>query len=364
MIPPLLTTRLTTRLTIRPAAVLVALVALAAAPSAAGAPLSITDKAAAQALFDDALALMAQDQFDRACPMLEESSRLDPAMGTRYRLAECYEAIGRTASAWAGFLEVADLAHASRQASREAIARERARKLEPALARVEITVESPTAGLEIRRDGAVVGEAQWGAKIPVDPGRLHVTASAPGHTPWERDVVIPKGTAVVSLRVPALDALPAPPAPRAPPPAAHSPDARPALSSPSPPASTAGPASGRAQPEHPSATRRTVGAALFLAGAAGIVASGALTAVALARYHGADDRCPGDVCDPQGKEATDSARNLATIATVAFGAGAAFATGGAVLWLSARARPPLPAPGGVRARLRVGPGGLAVEGTF
>ena len=84
------------------------------------------DKAAAQALFDEAIKLIGSRSYGEACPKLEESERLDPAMGTRFQLAQCYEAVGRTASAWAGFLELADLARAAGQEAREKTARQRA----------------------------------------------------------------------------------------------------------------------------------------------------------------------------------------------------------------------------------------------
>src|SRR5579859_7001050 len=95
-------------------------------PWPASAAPTACDKAAAQALFEDAIKLMANKSYDEACRKLEESQRLDAAMGTRYQLAQCYEATGRIASAWAAFVEVADLAREAGQGSREKAARERA----------------------------------------------------------------------------------------------------------------------------------------------------------------------------------------------------------------------------------------------
>jgi hypothetical protein len=100
---------------------------------------TLADKATAQALFEDALQLMGAKRYREACPKLEESERLDPALGTRFRLSECDEAVGRLASAWAGFLEVADLAHGSGQTDRENVARARAASIEPKLSRVITT---------------------------------------------------------------------------------------------------------------------------------------------------------------------------------------------------------------------------------
>src|SRR4051794_17555175 len=66
--------------------------------------------AAAQVLFDDAMQLVKKGKATEACPKLEESQRLDPAMATQFRLAECYQQTGRIASAWSVFIEVADSA--------------------------------------------------------------------------------------------------------------------------------------------------------------------------------------------------------------------------------------------------------------
>jgi hypothetical protein len=50
-----------------------------------------SDKAAAEALFDQGVRLMKQNSFAEACPKLEESDRIDPAVGTLLYLGECYD---------------------------------------------------------------------------------------------------------------------------------------------------------------------------------------------------------------------------------------------------------------------------------
>src|SRR5688500_5523674 len=86
--------------------------------SQAAAQASASDKAAAEALFDQGLRLMKQNSFSEACPKLEESNRIDPAVGTLLYLGECYERVGKTASAWATFREAASLATNSSQPDR------------------------------------------------------------------------------------------------------------------------------------------------------------------------------------------------------------------------------------------------------
>src|SRR5262245_31083842 len=109
------------------------------------------DPAAAQALFDEARTLMKSKRFDEACPKLAESQRLDPGIGTQFRLADCYEQQGKLASAWAGFLDVASQAAASGQADREKAARTRAAHLEARLPKLTIVVPAANrvSGLKI-----------------------------------------------------------------------------------------------------------------------------------------------------------------------------------------------------------------------
>src|SRR5580698_2604369 len=111
-----------------------------------------TERAAlAQGLYDAAAELIKAGKFAEACPKLEESQRLDPAMGTQFFLAGCYEKTGRPTSAWSLFLEVAGAAKAAGNTVRETTARARAAALEPRLPRLRIVVDDATralAGLE------------------------------------------------------------------------------------------------------------------------------------------------------------------------------------------------------------------------
>jgi hypothetical protein len=164
------------------------------------------DTAAAQALFADAKKLMAAGKYAEACPKLEESQRLAPGIGTQFNLATCYESLGKTASAWSLYLEVAGASKAANQLDREKVARQAAAALEPKLSRLTITVsKSAPPDIEVKRDGAAVGKAQWGTAIPVDPGEHKIAATAPGKKPWESTITVDKqGTKTVE--VPALEA--------------------------------------------------------------------------------------------------------------------------------------------------------------
>lgn len=131
--------------------------------------------ALARALFTEGRELVAQGNYPQACPKFEESLRLDPGIGTQFNLADCWEHLGRTASAWALFLDTAAAAQAAVQPERADVARARALALEPSLPRLVLHVTTTTPPAQITLDGAVMGEPTWGTPIPVDPGPHAIT---------------------------------------------------------------------------------------------------------------------------------------------------------------------------------------------
>jgi hypothetical protein len=167
---------------------------------------SPADRAAAQALFDQGRELMAHGEPDQACPRFEESQRLDSGLGTQFNLAECYEAVGKLASAHTLYLEVAAQARATGQTRRERVARARAEEVEPKLPKlvIEVLPDQQLAAIAVERDGTSVGDAQWGLAVPVDPGRHRVSASGPGLAAWSTEVDVPAVPGVVTVRVPTL----------------------------------------------------------------------------------------------------------------------------------------------------------------
>ncbi len=155
------------------------------------------DTAAAELLFKQARELAQANKFEEACPKFEESQRLDPGMGTLYNLAQCFSHIGRHASSWAAFTEVADSAKAANQREREEDARQRAAAEEKLMSYVTVKPNA-TPGLEITRDGVLVGKAQLGSRIPVDEGEHAFKATAPKKLAWEKKITI-RGEAIVEI---------------------------------------------------------------------------------------------------------------------------------------------------------------------
>jgi hypothetical protein len=293
---------------------------LSVAAILAGTPASASPtpeaKAAAEALFREGVELVGRGAHARACPKFAEAVRLTEgeALGGLLELARCYEHIGRTASAWALYREVAAKAATSGQADRQREATAGAGALEPRLHALALVVEpalEATPGLSIRRGGVDLGRAVWALATPVDPGEVVIEVRAPGKHPSTRTVVIPQtpGTTRVVLR--ALD------------------DA--ALVSPraGAPAESAFWGKGR------------IGGAV-IAGA-GLSAMGLSLGLVLAAKADYDDAFSSGLCDAsgtcgaRGKAQTDAARSLGNVSTAVFVAGAVTAAGGAVLFLASGA---------------------------
>jgi serine/threonine-protein kinase len=182
-----------------PFVVLVASVAPSPALAQSG-----SDPVAARTLFQDARKLVAEKKYDQACPKFEESLKLDPGIGTMFNLADCWEHVGKTASAWSRFLDAASAARNSGQSERERVARDRAAAIEPHLSRMVVTVAAPDPGLQVLDGTRAVGASLYGVSVPVDPGAHTISASAPGKKRWESTVQVGADAAQVSVSVPAL----------------------------------------------------------------------------------------------------------------------------------------------------------------
>jgi tetratricopeptide (TPR) repeat protein len=176
------------------------------------------EQAAARALFAEGRQLAASGNYEQACAKFEDSYRLNPGIGTNFNLADCLEHLGRTAGAWARFLDVATATKAAGQPERESVARARAAALEPSLSRLVVDVRSPAAGLIVQLDHIRVAETSWGMALPADPGEHVIEAVAPKKKKWSTRVTVPPTAETLSVSVPQLEDAPTePPPPETPP---------------------------------------------------------------------------------------------------------------------------------------------------
>jgi len=166
------------------------------------------DQAAAKVLFAEGRKLAATGNYEQACAKFEDSYRLNPGIGTNFNLADCLEHLGRTAGAWARFVDVATATKAAGQPERESVARARAAALEPSLSRLIVDVRSPAAGLIVRLDRIPVAETSWGMPVPTDPGEHDIEAVAPQKKRWSTRVTVPPTAETISVSVPQLEKAP------------------------------------------------------------------------------------------------------------------------------------------------------------
>ncbi len=306
-------------------------------------------EAAGRALFDEGVALMNANRFPEACPKLEASLDKFPGIGTRGKLAECYEKAGRLASAWVTYKDVARLAAASGDATREKVASDRATAIEPKLA--YLTVVAPSVeipGLVVKRNGRTI--ERLGAPAPVDAGLVVVEASAPGRKAFTTQVLAASGQ-TSNVDLPPLEA------------------AQPAKAAPTTSAGTTATADYDANAVRTSEStwQKPVGFVMGGAGLVALVAGGFVGLSAKSSYDDAFDtgRCDRATlaCDAEGQKTTEDARTTATTATILAGTGGALLLGGVLLYLTApRARPP----SAIRVTPSVAPGhaGIIVGGAL
>lgn len=288
------------------ASVLAAAITLASTASAQTA----SEVERAEKLFTEASALVAQQDYAAACPKLEESQRLDPALGTQFNLALCYEKIGRLGSSWQNLRAVEKLAHATGKRGREETAVAKLNELRARVPYLVVTAEA--ADVTVRVDGKDVDRAEW-SFWAVDPGDHRIEASAPAKKSWQTHVTVPETAArsdtdrAYRVAVPRLEM-----------------------------------ASGGTRivtvTRQTTNTKRTVA---YVAGGLGVVGLGvaAITGAMLLHDNSTADRTCTPRCDQEGRDAVASAETLLPINAIAWAVGAVGIGAGTFLLLTSKPAP-------------------------
>jgi len=180
--------------------------AIAAAFSATALAADPPTPTPARAFFNEARALVAQGDYAAACPKFEQSLALEAGLGTQFNLADCWEHIGRTASAQALFMGAAASAKAAGQNEREQVLRDRAAALEPRVPRLVIEVAEADPKLIVKRGELPLDSDAFGHAKAVDPGSYEIVAKAPGKKTWKKQVEVASGSSIVTVQVPKLEA--------------------------------------------------------------------------------------------------------------------------------------------------------------
>ena len=296
-------------------------------------------KATAEALFVDGKRLMTIGNYASACPKFAASQKLDPGIGTALNLADCYERLGKIASAWAEFRSAASAARAAGSKDREQLAVDRAKALENKLSYLTITSSNDdAAAVQVSRDGTAVDPAVLGTPIPVDPGPHNVEATAPGRRKWSVAIDVGATASRVTVNVPSLGDGAAPVG--------------------SVPGAVGSPASAASY----GGAQRGVGIGLGVLGVMGLAAGTVLGLKARSSWDDAKAHCASfpNGCSPAGVTLAEDARASGNTSTVAFVIGVAGLAGGAIVFFTA----PKNANGEKKLSIQLAPSSVALFGQF
>lgn len=266
----------------------------------------------AEKLFNEAIALVSGGKYAEACPKFEESQKLDPALGTQFDLADCYEHTGRKGSARRLFIEVADAAKAAGKSEREKSSRERANALETIAPRLTIQVP-PSAveqRLEVTVDGAPFPQDKWRQAQPFDAGAHTVSAFAPGKKPFDTKIALQDGKNV-EVKIPELEDEPVAPPP------------------------VAGADADKAR-EAGNGQRRT-GVVVGGIGVVGLLVGGGAGIFSVVKHGQAKDICAdhSQCPDADGRSKWNAATDAGTVSTIAFVVGGMGVVAGALVYFTA-----------------------------
>ncbi len=313
-----------------------ALLAMALCFPAALSAQEAQDPGAAEALFQKARPLMEKGKLDQACPLFEESYRLDPAPGTLLNLAACSRLTGKTATSWSQFIEAARSFRRKGDERRAQFADGQAKEIEPLLAYVVIRAESAPQGLRLKRDETELTASVLETKLPLDPGEHTITASAPGHKP--RNVTFTaEARKSIDVVIPALE-----------------------VGEPDPPAGLAGGPTG--DDGGRAARREMQQVAAFVVGGVGLASlavGGVFIGLTAMKSSDTDELCPNKRCTTQaGRDALDEANTFANVANGTLIAGGVLLATGIVVYFTA------PSATDVDVAVAPAPGGLLLFGRF
>lgn len=267
------------------------------------------DIASAEALFREGRDLLGAGKVAEACLKFQESQRQDPSPGTLLNLAACHAKQGKAASAWAEYLAAKRAAQTANRTDMAEEAQRQADQVAPQRSFLTLVVERPAPGLKLSRNGEPLDAGSFGSKLPTDPGRYTIVASAPGRLDWTGEISVEGGGDDKQLQVPELKAAP-------------------------PEASVGTAADGgavAALPAKPSKVPYLVGGIGLGVTAVGLVFGG----LAQSKYTSATDACPTRKgCSAGALDDRDTAQLFANVSNVTVGVGLATVATGVVLLLT------------------------------
>lgn len=167
--------------------IVLTIMALASGPAAAAAP------GAALKKFEEGSRLFAANNPTEALRAFQASLELEPSPNTLFKIAKCYLALERTASAYINFRRAAKEAQDRIKATGEqrfvptqAAAEAEVAQLDSRVPRITLELPPDTPGqVAISVDGEVLPPAIWSNPIEIDPGPHRISAVGPLISPYE-----------------------------------------------------------------------------------------------------------------------------------------------------------------------------------
>lgn len=302
---------------------------------------SAENKAAARDLARDGIKLAQEGKCEEALNPLSRAEALYHAPTILTWIGQCQIEMGRLVEGTETLNRVVREKTADDAPEAFKQAKERAGSLiestRPKIAKLTINVEPKDAPeLVIRINERAVSSALIGAARPSDPGKLRISASAPGYEEVIREIVLGPGAVdTIELQLKALES------------------SNTADEVVTPPASS--------QPTQESAT--WVGWSIVGLGGALVGAGGVTGYLAISKKNQLD--CPtSSTCPSSETDDLKSARLQALLSTVFFGTGAAALTTGIVLLVTGQPKVLRNEVGGVTFEPRLGFGSAAIVGAF
>lgn len=282
----------------------------------------------ASTLFQQAITKMEEGQFSEACPLLEQSYKLDAKLGTLFTLANCRDHEGKIASASARYGEYvrayANMTPVEQQkhSNRASMAETRVHELESQLPTLKLIWQGELPqGASLRIDDVVWTGRAPELPLPLDPGPHDIVLQQLDGSEEVRTVVLEIGqskTFDVNAEVTLIVAVEPPSNAEQPKPRVE-PTKVPLRTNP----------------------RRVAGFVTIGVGGASFVFGTIMGAAALTKKQEVDAHCGGLTgydCDAQGISAVGTMRPYATASTVGFVMSGILTAGGIALVLSAPAR--------------------------
>ena len=290
-----------------------------AAPSAA-------ERETARRLMDEGKARLKANELARAIEAFQKAHDIMHVPTTGIALARAHLAAGHLVEARDAALEVGRLPHDPSDPAVFDTARKHAKELDaqlkPRIPTVRIKIKGGTPS-RVAVDDVEIPKAIVGEPVAVNPGKRVISArSAEGAEATGEIEIAERESKEIEITLPA-------------------PGEAPGAAATSKPSSSSAPAAprkvtgfGNDGDVGPVGERTQLAQGLIYGGfglaAVGVAVGGITGAMTLSKASDVEPQCANDICDPAARGDLDSANTLATVSTIAFVAGGAFAVAGVV----------------------------------